>query len=89
MSRIPVMTPKKTEILGAIGKRNADGTTLDVEQIANEVSYKPTRQAVTFSIKFLMLDGLVEKREKELRRGQQRPTYALTSLGYEYFNKGV
>lgn len=48
------LTPKQVEILLLVFKKNTDGTHLDLDQLLNELSYKPTKQALQFSIRSLI-----------------------------------
>lgn len=81
------LSQKQAEILTLVIKGNPDGTFLDLDQLLDRLSYKPTKQALQFSIRYLIDRGLVEKKPTEFRRNAQRRLIAGTSEGYAEYRE--
>jgi DNA-binding MarR family transcriptional regulator len=81
------LTTKQAEILKMIARCNSDGTFLDLDQLLDRLSYKPTKAALQFSLRFLIERGFIEKKPTELRRGAQRRVLAATPDGYEEYRE--
>ena len=77
------LTGKQRQILDAIIMGNPDGTWLDLDQLLEVLPYKPTKQALQFSLRFLENRSLLVKKDLEFRRGQMRRIIAPTSDAYE------
>lgn len=75
------LTIKQIELLGVIGKRNDDGEAVDLDQILERLSYKPTKQSLQFSIRALIAHGLIQKDAPVKRRGRTRTLISLTKTG--------
>jgi predicted transcriptional regulator len=73
------LTCKQGQILTALLKGNADGDFLDIDQLVEAVPYDTTKQSMQFSLRALIKHNLVEKREREKRRGRLRNILAPTS----------
>ena len=82
---------KQAEILSAIARCNADGTYLDKNQLREVLSYKPNRDAVTFSLRYMLAQKRIEVagREKRLSSSNQKKTmktYRITILGRSFIS---
>lgn len=78
------LTDKQLEVLRVIAEANTDGTLADLDEVIERVSYKPTKQAIQFSIRALIGHELIEKRGAEKRRGRNRVLLAATPLGVHF-----
>jgi predicted transcriptional regulator len=76
-------TKKQMEILKLIVEGTEDGA-IDMDQLRERLSYKPTRQAVNCSVKFLEEYGLVI-RAKQLRRGRKHVIFNPTIRGLKEY----
>mgnify|MGYP000268186670 CR=1 FL=1 len=79
------LSSKQTEILTHVIRMNPDGSFIDLDQLLERLSYKPTKDALQFSIRHLVGRGLIEKKATELRRGAQRRVFSPTVAGYEEY----
>lgn len=77
------LTVKQKEILSLVIEANADGTPLDIDQLIERTSYKPTKAAMCFSIRYLAEKGALEKAGLEKRRGRSRILITPTPLGVD------
>lgn len=75
------LTLKQIELLNTIGRRNPDGGAVDLDQLIERLTYKPTKQSVQFSIRALIAHGLIQKDAPEKRRGRTRTLISLTAQG--------
>lgn len=75
------LTQKQIELIRVIGARNEDGSALDLDQILEALSYKPTKQSLQFSIRALVTHALIQKDAAEKRRGRTRTVISLTKAG--------
>lgn len=82
------LSEKQAEILKHIVRMNADGSFIDLDQLLERLSYKPSKDALQFSIRHLVGRNLIEKKPVEYRRGAKRRLFAPTALGYEEY-RGV
>lgn len=80
------LTDKQIEVLRAIAEGNPDGTVADLDEVIERVRYKPTKQAIQFSIRALVGHDLVEKLAPEKRRGRMRVLLKPTLLGMHFHN---
>jgi repressor of nif and glnA expression len=78
------LSEKQIELLKIIREKNPDGAAIDLDQIIERTSYKPTKEAIQFSIRALIKRGLIEKLGTEVRRGSRRVTFGLTETGGFY-----
>jgi len=81
------LTPKQMEILKTVVRANPDGTFVDLDQLCERLSYKPTKEALQFSIRFLIGRGLIDKKDREVRRGAKRRVLAATGQGYAEYRE--
>ena len=63
-------------------KGNEDGTFVDLDEVLDRVPYETTKQSIQFSIRALVKKELIEKQEREKRRGRSRVVLGPTELGY-------
>jgi DNA-binding MarR family transcriptional regulator len=75
------LTLKQIELLNTIGRRNPDGGAIDLDQLIERLSYKPSKQSIQFSIRALIAHGLIQKDAPEKRRGRTRTLISLTTQG--------
>lgn len=79
------LTPKQIALLDIIVKGNGlfDGRFVpcDLDQIIERVDYKPTKEAIQFSIRNLIGKGLIQKAGTENRRDRRRVLISPTDLG--------
>jgi hypothetical protein len=71
------LTAKQTEIVTVVVTGNGERDTpawepCDVDQICERLSYRPSKEALVFSLRFLIKRGFIEKGDRELRRGARR-----------------
>lgn len=83
------LTTKQIEVLRIIAKGNPDGSHADLDEILARASYKPTKQAIQFTIRSLVEHELIEKHASEKRRGRLRVLIGATELGKHFANAGV
>lgn len=84
-----LLTPKQLEIIRIVAAGNSDGSNTDLDEILERASYKPTKQAIQFTIRSLVHHELIEKVGSEKRRGRSRVVIRATPLGKHYANAGV
>lgn len=79
------LTAKQIQLLGVIvignGSPGGQFEPCDLDQIIERVDYKPTKEAIQFSIRNLIGKGLIEKVGTELRRDRRRVVIAPTENG--------
>lgn len=78
------LTAKQIEVIRVVAAGNPDGSVADLDEIIDRVSYKPTKQAIQFSIRALIEHGLIEKVGTDNRRGRRRTLIAATVLGQHF-----
>jgi predicted transcriptional regulator len=76
------LTDKQIALIDTIMKGNPDGTWLDLDQVLERLPYTTTKDSLQFSLRILIGKGLIEKKARESRRGQQRRILAPTTLAY-------
>lgn len=81
------LTTKQIELLTTIGSRNPDGGAIDLDQLIERLSYKPSKQSIQFSIRALIAHALIQKDASEKRRGRTRTLLSLTALGQTMVGK--
>lgn len=77
------LTKKQLSLIAAIQKGGERGELPDLNQILQNLNYETSKQSLQFSIRALVRKGVIEKRELEARRGQQRRVLSLTAAGYQ------
>lgn len=77
------LTAKQQEIMDAVLRLTGRGEFPDMDELLDAVSYKCSKQAMQFSVRYLARHGLLEKKEPELRRGRRRAVIAPTKLAYD------
>lgn len=80
------LTPKQIAILGVVVKGNGKDDAgrfipCDLDQIIDRVDYKPTKEAIHFSIRNLIGKELILKSGTENRRDRRRVLISPTELG--------
>lgn len=80
------LTGKQQEVLKVIAAGNPDGSPVDLDQVIERVSYKPTKAAIQFTIRGLRGHDLIEKVGTEVRRDRMRVLLAPSHLGRHYAN---
>jgi hypothetical protein len=69
-------------IMQVIVDRNKDGSPTDLDQILERLNYETSKASLQFSIRSLILHGLIKKDpEWEKRRGRKRVIIAPTVMG--------
>lgn len=75
------LTQKQIELLLVVDAKNPDGTSTDLDQIIERLSYKPSKESIQFSIRAMINHGLIAKVGQENRRDRKRTIIAPTELG--------
>lgn len=78
------LTVKQIELLRIISAGNPDGSPVDLDEILERASYKPTKESLQFSIRALIGHALIEKKGTEKRRGRRRVLISATDLGKHF-----
>jgi hypothetical protein len=76
------LTEKQKQITNLVITGNPDGSFCDLDEIRERLSYTPSKEALQFSIRYLVRKGVIEKRPLESRRGQKRRVIAPSPLAY-------
>lgn len=79
------LTDKQLEVLRVINEANPDGKPVDLDQLIERLSYKPSKAAIQFSIRALVGHELIEKAGQEIRRGRSRVLLVPTLLGQHFY----
>jgi DNA-binding PadR family transcriptional regulator len=82
------LTNKQLQLINLLGKRNSDGSALDLDQISDGLPYKPSKQSLQFSIRALIAHGLIQKDAPVHRRGRMRCVISLTRNGEQVAGTG-
>jgi hypothetical protein len=77
------LTTKQRQIVDTILKGNPDGSWLDFDQLLEKVPYEVSKDSMHFSLRALIVKGMIEKKDLEVRRGQPRRIIAPTGLAYQ------
>lgn len=72
-------------IIEIVGRRNKDGSYVDLDQIIERIDYQVSKQAIQFTLRGMIQRGVIEKCGIETRRGRNRILYRTTALGQDYF----
>lgn len=83
------LTPNQSNIMEVLIIRDYPEMTkrMDLDQLIQRVNYKVTKQAMQFSLRFLLRKGYITKGPMEVRRKKLRRTYAVTSMGIYIFQR--
>lgn len=76
-------TSKQIEILNIVKKGRTDGSECSVYDIQNSLSYEVKRDALLHSIKILVDNGFLERRDKVPRDGKQMRVFRITTKAAE------
>jgi DNA-binding MarR family transcriptional regulator len=76
-----VLSNKAFEVMKVVIRANPDGSWVDLDQLLERLTYKPSKQSIQFSIRALIKRGLLEKKDPEERRGASRRILAPTAKG--------
>lgn len=75
-------TPHQYELLRLVQRTQTESESLvDLDQILEQLSWKPSKESAQFVIRALISKGLLEKAARELRRGRTRVTFRVTEKG--------
>lgn len=86
MMKLRGLTRNQTELLTLVKAGGPDGH-LDFDQLLDELSWTPTKEAAQFTIRALIKKGVLEKLpELEFRRSRNRICYRLTAEGFRVFD---
>mgnify|MGYP000663311360 CR=1 FL=1 len=77
------VTNKQIEILRSVKEGNEDGTLCSVYDIMGKLSYEVKRDACLHSIRILVDNGYIERRDKVLREGKAMRVFAITTKAAE------
>lgn len=83
------MTYRMRIILEIIGRRNTDGTVIDLDQLIERVGvegYVVTKAAIQFTLRAMVRKQLIEKCGFENRRDRRRVLYRLTRHGHDTYS---
>lgn len=78
-------TEKQRQIMTLLVKGNPDGSFLDLDQLRDSLPYTPSKEALTWSIRYLIGHGVMEKGGTEKRRKARRRILKPTEAGYAMF----
>lgn len=76
------LSPKAFEVVRVIMRGNPDGSWVDLDQLLERLSYKPSKQSMQFTLRALIKRGLIEKKPEELRREAYRRVLAPTAKAF-------
>jgi competence protein ComGC len=76
-------TCKQIEILNIIKAGRTDGTDCSVYDIQDNVSYEVKRDALLHSIKILVDNGYIERRDRVVRDGKSMRVFRVTTKASE------
>lgn len=79
------MTDKQSEIMKLISEGNEDGSPVDIDQLCERLTYKPSKEALQFSLRALAKHKMIERTETENRRGRRRRLLTVTKEGNKIF----
>lgn len=82
------ITDKQMMIMNAVMECNPDGSKLDLDQLIEKVPYNVTKEAIQFSIRYLIKKGLMIKLGREKRRGRSRIVYGATQEANHLLRRG-
>ncbi len=81
------MSVKQRQIMEVLcaGNTNADGHIInwcDMDQLIQRVPYTVSKDAMNFSVRYLIQKGLAVKGKKEVRRGRRRTIIVPSEIGF-------
>jgi hypothetical protein len=76
--KIRGLTPYQVEILLAVQRCASEGFDIDLDQMLDCLTWKPTKQSLQFSIRALIAKGMLAKTDHQVRRGRKRVCFKLT-----------
>lgn len=76
------VTEKQMQIMSVVVKGNEDGSFIDLDQLLERIPYETTKESMQFSIRALVKNQLISKKDRESRRGRSRVILAPTELAY-------
>jgi Fe2+ or Zn2+ uptake regulation protein len=77
-------TAKQIEILCIIKQGNKDGTPCSVYDILDNLTYECKRDAMLHSLKILVENGFVERRDLVIRKGKAVRVFNITTKASDY-----
>jgi hypothetical protein len=81
MTSVVELSQKQIWIMKTVCKGGAEGDFLDLDELLKNLPYRTTKQSLQFSIRALIRRGLIEKKDREIRRGRKRRVLAPTVIG--------
>jgi hypothetical protein len=82
------LTSNQRSVLEVIIRANRDGSWVDIDQLMERVDYHVTKQALQFTLRFMIQKQLIVKgKDRVLRRGRRRVILIPTELGYAHARK--
>lgn len=79
------LTDHQLQIMNVLRRGNLDGSSVDLDQLLArleaEEGWKTNKASIQFSIRAMIRKELIEKAERETRRGRKRAVLQLTELG--------
>ncbi len=75
------LTKKQMHVLSVIARGGDDGDFLDLDQLLEKINYETTKASMHFTLRGLLRRGMIEKKDRELRRGRLRIILAPTVKG--------
>jgi Fe2+ or Zn2+ uptake regulation protein len=76
-------TSKQIEILNLVKEGNSDGSDRSVYDIMDNLSYEVKRDALLHSLKILVDNGYIERRDREVRDGKTVRVIKVTTKANE------
>ena len=86
MSKLRGVTAYQMEILEAVRSHAAAGAEIDLDQMLDTLSWKPTKQSLQFSIRALIAKRMIQKTGFQVRRGRKRVCFNLDVEGLAVFD---
>lgn len=76
------LSAKAFEAVRIVMRGNPDGSWVDLDQLRERLSYKPSKESLQFTVRALIKRGLIEKKPEEERRGARRRILAPTAKAF-------
>jgi hypothetical protein len=76
-------TSKQIEILRLVKEGNSDGEDVSVYDLMDSLSYSPKRDALLHSLKILVDNGYLERRDRVVRGGRSMRVFKVTTKAAE------
>ena len=77
------LTVKQMILLSEVAKGQKDNELVDMDQLVDHISYRPSKESLHFSLRALIKQGFIEKAGLEQRRGKKRITFRLLVPGIQ------